>query len=208
TPAAEIDITGPRIPGPVPSDAERRQVTVFFADLGGYARLSREIGAEEVHSLLDGFFAVVDGIVTDHGGYIDKHIGDSAMAGVGAPVAHGNDTERAVHAALAVRDAMPGLATSFSHDVTVHIGIACGQVVASDTGSTGHRKYTVTGDSVNIASRLTDAAKAGEVLISDMVVEALSGRLQVEAVGGVCLKGLDEPVRAWGLTGRRPPRRD
>jgi class 3 adenylate cyclase len=142
--------------------------------------------------------------VTDYGGYIDKHIGDSAMAVFGAPVAHGNDTERAVHAALAIRDAMPGLAASFSREVTVHIGVACGQVVASDTGSSGHREYTVTGDSVNLASRLTDAAKASEILISDMVVEALPGRLQVEAVGAVCVKGLDEPVRVWRLAGLGP----
>jgi class 3 adenylate cyclase/tetratricopeptide (TPR) repeat protein len=204
TPAAEIDITVPRTRGPVAPDGERRQVTVLFADLVGYTRLSREIGAEEVHSLLDGFFAVVDGIVTNHGGYIDKHIGDSAMAVFGAPIAHGNDTERAVHAALAIRDAMPGLAVSFSRDVTVHIGLACGQVVASDTGSSGHREYTVTGDSVNLASRLTDAAKAGEILIPDMVVEALSGRLQVEAAGAVCVKGFDEPIRTWRLAGLGP----
>jgi class 3 adenylate cyclase len=204
TPAAEIDMTVPRTRGPVGPDAERRQVTVLFADLVGYTRLSREIGAEEVHSLLDGFFGVIDGIVTDHGGYIDKHIGDSAMAVFGAPIAHGNDTERAVYAALAIRDAMPGLAASFSRDITVHIGLACGQVVASDTGSSGHREYTVTGDSVNLASRLTDAAKAGEILISDMVVDALSGRLQVEAVGAVCVKGFNEPVRAWRLSGLGP----
>ena len=135
TPAAEIDITVPRARGPVASDAERRQVTVLFADLVGYTRLSREIGAEEVHSLLDGFFAVIDGIVTDHGGYIDKHIGDSAMAVFGAPIAHGNDTERAVYAALAIRDAMPGLAASFSRDITVHIGLACGQVVEVTRGA-------------------------------------------------------------------------
>jgi class 3 adenylate cyclase len=198
-PAAEIDGTPPRIRRPIVTNAERRQVTVLFADLVGYTRLSREIGAEEMHSLLDGFFAVVDGIVTNHGGYIDKHIGDSVMAVFGAPVAHGNDTERAVHAALAIRDAMPGLATSISRDVAVHIGVACGQVVASGTGSSGHREYTVTGDSVNLASRLTDAAKAGEILVSDMAVEALSGRLQVEAAGTISVKGFDEPVRVWRL---------
>jgi class 3 adenylate cyclase len=198
-PAAEIDGTPPRIRRPIVTNAERRQVTVLFADLVGYTRLSREIGAEEMHSLLDGFFAVVDGIVTNHGGYIDKHIGDSVMAVFGAPVAHGNDTERAVHAALAIRDAMPGLAASVSRDVAVHIGVACGQVVASGTGSSGHREYTVTGDSVNLASRLTDAAKAGEILVSDMAVEALSGRLQVEAAGTISVKGFDEPVRVWRL---------
>jgi class 3 adenylate cyclase/tetratricopeptide (TPR) repeat protein len=204
TPAAQIDATAPRIRGPMAPDGERRQVTVLFADLVGYTRLSREIGAEEVHSLLDGFFGVVDGIVTDHGGYIDKHIGDSAMAVFGAPIAHGNDTERAVHAALTIRDAMPRLSASLSRDVMVHIGVACGQVVASDTGNSGRREYTVTGDSVNLASRLTDAAKASEILISDMVVETLCGRLQVEAVGAVCVKGFDEPVRAWRLSGFSP----
>ena len=204
-PVAKIDIAAPPIPRPIAAEAERRHVTVFFADLVGYTRLSREIGAEETHSLLDGFFAVVDGIVTDHGGHIDKHIGDSAMAVFGAPVAHGNDTERALHAALAVRDAMPGLAASFSRDLTVHIGITCGQVVASDTGSSCHHEYTVTGDSVNLASRLTDAAKASEILISDTVVEALSGRLQIEAVGTICVKGIDEPVRVWRLTELGPP---
>lgn len=181
---------------------------MLFADLVGYTRLSREIGAEEIHSLLDGFFAVVDGIVTDHGGHIDKHIGDSAMAVFGAPVAHANDIDRAVHAAVAIRDAMPGLAASFSRDVTVHIGVACGQVVAGDIGSSGHREYTVTGDSVNLAARLTDAAKAGEILISDMVVEALSGRLEVETAGAVCVKGFDEPVHVWRLAGFVPPRAD
>jgi class 3 adenylate cyclase len=208
TPAPEIDPIPLRLRRPIAAEAARRQVTVLFANLVGYTRLSHEIGAEEIHRLLDGFFALVDGIVTDHGGYIDKHIGDSAMAVFGAPVAHGNDTERAVHAALAIRDAMPGLAASFSRDIAVHIGVACGQVVASDTGSSGHRQYTVTGDSVNLASRLTDAAKAGEILISDMVLKMLSGRLRVEPIGAVCVRGLDEPVRVWRLAGLCPPPSD
>jgi class 3 adenylate cyclase len=208
-PAAEIDVTvSPPPRSSIAADVERRQVTVLFADLVGYTRLSRELGAEEIHSLLDGFFAVVDGIVTEHGGHIDKHIGDSAMAVFGAPVAHANDIDRAVHAALAIRDAMPGLAASFSRDVAVHIGVACGQVVAGDIGSSGHREYTVTGDSVNLAARLTDAAKAGEILISDMVVEALPDRLEVEAAGTVCVKGFDEPVRIWQLARFAPPRAD
>ena len=78
------------------------------------------------------------------------------MAVFGAPVAHDNDAERAVRAALAIRDAMPDLRRGRSSESRVHVGIASGQVVASSTGSTSHREYTVTGDTVNLASRLTD----------------------------------------------------
>src|SRR5215212_4658613 len=68
---------------------ERRQVTVMFADLCGFTKLSREIDAEELHALLGLYFEAVDGIVDAHGGYVDKHVGDSVMAVFGAPVAHG-----------------------------------------------------------------------------------------------------------------------
>ena len=131
------------------------------------------------------------------------------MAVFGAPVAHGNDAERAVRAALAIRDAMPELTASSACDLAVHVGVACGKVVASDTGSAGHREYTVTGDSVNLASRLTDAATAGEILVSEMVHAELSGRLEAEAVGAVRIKGFDRPVRAWRLVaiGAHPPDR-
>ena len=89
------------------AEGERRQVTVLFADLAGYTALSRELDAEEVHALLGRFFDRADRLVEEHGGRVDKHIGDCVMAVFGAPVAHGNDAERAVRAALAIRDAMP-----------------------------------------------------------------------------------------------------
>src|SRR3546814_11282938 len=90
-------------------EAERRQVTVLFADLAGYTRLSSEIDAEEVHALLGRFFDLADGIISDYGGTVDKHIGDCAMAVFGAPVAHGHDPERAVRAAPDLRRTVPPL---------------------------------------------------------------------------------------------------
>ena len=99
-----------RAPAPLSDrEGERRQVAVLFADLAGYTALSNELDAEEVHALLGRFFDRADRIVEEHGGHIDKHIGDCVMAVFGAPVAHGNDAERAVRAALAIRDAMPEL---------------------------------------------------------------------------------------------------
>ena len=183
---------------------ERRQVTVLFADLAGYTALSNELDAEEVHVLLGGFFDRVDRIIKEHGGHIDKHIGDCVMAIFGAPIAHGNDTERAVRAALVIREAFPELSAGLGRPVTVHIGIAGGQVVASRIGSLDHREYTVTGDTVNLASRLTDAAIAGEILISDRVRRVLANRLDCLEADPLTIKGFAEPVRAWRLRGLWP----
>jgi class 3 adenylate cyclase/tetratricopeptide (TPR) repeat protein len=186
---------------------ERRQVAVLFADLAGYTALARELDAEELHDLLDGFFAVADRLIEECGGTIDKHIGDCVMGVFGAPVAHGNDAERAVHAALAIRDAMPAVSARAARPVAVHIGVASGQVVASGTGGAGHRTYTVTGDSVNLASRLTGLAAPGEVLVSDAVHHAMAERLECDEVGALEVKGIAEPVRAWRLLGLRSPAR-
>ena len=151
-------------------------MTVLFCDLAGYTALSRELDAEEVHALLERFFERIDGIVERFGGTIDKHIGDCVMAVFGAPVAHGNDAERAARAALAIQDAVPALGEELGRTIAVHIGVAAGQVVASRSGSAAHREYTVTGDSVNLASRLTDAAASGAILISDAVRRMLPPR--------------------------------
>ncbi|MDJ1159517.1 adenylate/guanylate cyclase domain-containing protein [Chelatococcus sp. SYSU_G07232] len=184
-------------------EGERRQVAVLFADLTGYTRLSRELDAEALHDLLDSFFVCADRIVEEHGGHIDKHIGDCVMAVFGAPVAHGNDPERAVSAALAIRAAMAGLSAELGRPIAVHTGVAFGEVVASGTGGVGHRAYTVTGLSVNLASRLADAAGPQAILVSDLVMRALEGRLDCSDAGTLTVKGFNEPVRAWRLEGLR-----
>ena len=192
-------------PGPLAAglaEGERRQVTVLFIDLTGFTRLSAELDAEEVHLLLGRFFQSVDRVVEDHGGSIDKHIGDCVMAVFGAPIAHGNDPERAAHAALAVQEAMPGLQEAVGRALAVHMGIASGQVVASGTGSASHQEYTVTGDTVNLASRLTDLADAGEILVSDQVQRLLADSFALEAKGTLAIKGIDQPVATWRLLGQ------
>ena len=86
---------------------ERRQVTVLFADLAGYTAWGQQLDAEEVHALLEHFFDRTDRIIQEHGGRIDKHIGDCVMGVFGAPIAHADDAEQAARAALAIRDAIP-----------------------------------------------------------------------------------------------------
>ncbi len=182
------------------STGERRQVTVLFVDLVGYTKLTSELDAEEVHGLLGGFFARADRIVGEFGGSVDKHIGDCVMAVFGAPVAHSNDPERAARAALAIRDTLPALSREFGREIGVHIGIASGQVVASGTGSDAHREYTVTGDSVNLAARLTDRAGRNEILISDAVRQRLPDGFGCADLGALEVKGLTAPVVAWRLS--------
>ncbi|KAB2847557.1 MAG: adenylate/guanylate cyclase domain-containing protein, partial [Hyphomicrobiaceae bacterium] len=184
---------------PVEAIGERRQVTVLFVDLVGYTRLSQTLDAEQVHGVLEHFFSTVDRIIVEHGGGVDKHIGDCVMAVFGAPVAHGNDAERAVRAALAVRQAMTAVSGQAGRELQVHIGVAAGQVMASGSGSASHREYTVTGDSVNLAARLTDVAGPNEILVSDRVWQSLAGRLEGSDVGALEIAGFTTPVRAWRL---------
>ena len=188
----------------VPSTVgERRQVTVLFADLADFTGLSSELGAEETHALLNQYFEVVDSIVESYGGSIDKHIGDNVMGVFGAPVAHGDDPLRAVRAAFDIHERLAALSQTTGRSLSAHIGIASGQVVASGTGSDAHSEYTVTGNSVNLASRLQDKATSGETLISEEVHKIVEEQIDCESVGELPVKGFAEPIKAWRAKFRR-----
>ena len=178
--------------GPIPAEeppGERRQVAVLFADLAGYTALARELDAEELHGLLDGFFAVADRAdrgARRHRRQAHRRLrhGRVRRAGGARQRRRAGGARGAGHprrdAALSARTARP---------IAVHIGVASGQVVASGTGGPGHRTYTVTGNSVNLASRLTDLAAPGEILVSDAVRRALAERLECDEVGALEVKG-------------------
>ena len=180
---------------------ERRQVTVLFSDLSDFTGLSSTLGAEATHILLNRYFETVDRIVEDYGGTIDKHIGDSVMAVFGAPIAHSNDPERAVRTALDIHEAMKDLSRELGQYLQAHIGIASGQVVASGTGSDSHREYTVTGDTVNLASRLDELAGPGETLVSRAVQSAVTGIAFLQPRGEAKVKGLPTPISIWAVEG-------
>ena len=178
---------------------ERCQVTILFTDLTDFTRHSRDRGPEETHAMLGRFFAAVDGIISTYGGTVDKRMGDSVMALFGAPIAHGNDQERAVRAAVDIHQAVAALSKEIGVELGVHTGLASGQVVASGVGSETHSEYTVLGDSVNLAARLVALAADGEILISDAVRRAVLNIVVADELGGVEVKGLDEPITAWRL---------
>lgn len=177
-------------------EAAKRQVTVMFTDISGFTSLSSNLDAEDTHALLNRFFAVTDGIVEKYGGRIDKHIGDAVMAVFGAPISHSNDSERAARAALDIHKAM----ASFDPPLSCHIGIASGQVIASDTGSQTHSEYTITGDGVNLASRLTELASAGDTVVSDHIQRALGPLFVGETLGAQDIKGFATPIEVFLLS--------
>jgi class 3 adenylate cyclase len=200
---------GATLPGPAPAAEAApdragalRPVAVLFADLSGFTALSNRLPADEVHGLLDRFFQRADAAVARFGGTVDKHIGDCVMALFGAPVAHDNDAERAVRAALDIHDGATALARELGHDgLAAHSGIALGTVMAAETGSGVHRPYTVTGASVNLAARLADKAKAGEILVDGTLAAALGDRIATEPAGDMTLDGFDRPVAVRRLVG-------
>ena len=182
---------------------ERRQVTILFADIAGFTKLSAALDAEELHGLVSRFFEAADGVIERYGGAVDKHIGDAVMALFGAPVAHGDDPLRAVRAAFDIHEAMGALSQDTGRDLQVHVGIASGEVVAGGLGREARAEYTVLGESVNLASRLDSMSGAGETLISDAVHRAVSAHVDCEALGETEVKGLDRPVRVWRVRGLR-----
>jgi class 3 adenylate cyclase/tetratricopeptide (TPR) repeat protein len=193
-PVAEVHAAG---------EADRRPVAIMFCDIVGYTQLSSKLDPEEVHALLERFFAVVDAAVDRYGGAIDKHIGDAAMALFGAPRAHGDDALRAARAALDIETAVTKTLAAAPGLLAVHVGLAMGEVVASTVGSERHRGYTVTGAAANVAARLLDLAGAGETFVSEEIYRATGQAVDYEPLGAQMMKGLQGAVQVWRLTGMK-----
>jgi class 3 adenylate cyclase/tetratricopeptide (TPR) repeat protein len=205
---ARVVAAAPVVAAPAASPpGERRPVAILFADLSGYTRLSSALDPEETHRLLTRFFELTDGVIERFGGAIDKHIGDAVMAVFGAPIAYGNDVERALRAAVEIHAAMAVLSAEFGRPLATHVGIASGEVVAATTGSAAHRTYTVTGDAVNLAARLTDLAAHGETVVSEDVQQSIGALAETEPLGSVEIRGLAGGTRAWKVLGLRSPSR-
>jgi class 3 adenylate cyclase/tetratricopeptide (TPR) repeat protein len=192
------------VPSPAEARVERRQVTILFVDLTGYTRLTSTLGAEATHELVQRFYQRVTGIVRNYSGTVERHIGDAIMAVFGLPVAHGNDPERALRAALAIHEAMPVLSGEVGHALSVHAGVASGQVVASHAGAGSD--FSTVGDAVNLGARLVGLAQPGETILSGAVHRAVADLCSAESIGEVSVKGFDEPVGVWRVLGLKQTR--
>jgi class 3 adenylate cyclase/tetratricopeptide (TPR) repeat protein len=166
---------------------QRKTVTVLFCDLTGSTALGETLDPERLRTLLARYFEQMKGIVEGHGGSVEKFVGDAVMAVFGVPVLHEDDALRAVRAAVEMRDALPELG------LQGRIGVMTGEVV------TGTEERLATGDAVNVAARLEQAAKPGEVLIGSPTLALVREAVEVEPVEPLELKGKAKLVSAHRL---------
>ncbi|MBL9033658.1 MAG: zinc ribbon domain-containing protein, partial [Rhodospirillaceae bacterium] len=183
--------------------SERRPVAVLYADLARFTQLTAGRDPEETQRLLAQYFEAVDNVVLDHGGTVDKHIGDAVMALFGAPIAHGDDALRAARAAHTIHQRLVLLSAEIGEDLRAHIGIALGEVLAGHVGSASHATYTVTGDAANLAARLMNAAPPGATWVDAAIAAEISDTLPCVAQPDVVLKGLDA-TQVFAIADRAP----
>jgi len=190
---------------PVMDEADRRPVTVLFADLSGFTSLSERLDPEDVRAIQTDLFEGLSAAVLDYGGFVEKFAGDAVMAVFGAPVAHEDDPQRALHAALAMQDWAKILSSRWEdrlgQALLLHIGVNTGEVVAGILGNTAQASYVVTGDTVNTSARLQSTAGPGETLVSEATYRLARHRFTFESLGAVEVRGKAEPITVYRLAG-------
>jgi class 3 adenylate cyclase/Cdc6-like AAA superfamily ATPase len=186
---------------------ERKLVTILFADVSGWTALGEALDPEDVRALASRYYQHARRVIAEHGGTLEKFIGDATMAVFGLPHVHGNDAERALAAAMALRAAVaddPFLSPHFA----LHVGVDTGEVAtAYPAADPATADSLVTGDAVNTAARLYDAAEAGEILAGERTHAAAESAFLFEEPRFIAAKNKRRPVRAYPLLGPRPTRR-
>lgn len=181
---------------------EKRPVVVFFSDIRGFTPMSEQMSPEEIATLLTEYFTEMVEIVFEHGGTLDKFMGDAIMALWGAPLAHDDDADRAIRAAIEMQTTLRALNDKWAQEghprnVQIGIGINFGEVFAGNIGSDQRLEYTVIGDAVNVASRLCSKAGPGEIMISETLYKAARHPPPVEPLEPIELKGKAQAVPVY-----------
>ena len=177
-----------------PSSDERRVVSVIFVDLVGFTARAEKLDPEEVRAVLAPYHERVRREVESFGGVVEKFIGDAVMGVFGAPLAHGDDAERAVRAALVVRDSAGELAGG---DLQIRIAVNTGEAIVSLGARPALGESMVAGDVVNTAARLQAAAPLNGVVVGEATYRATRDVIEYEATAPVVAKGKEQPVGAW-----------
>jgi adenylate cyclase len=185
--------------------------TVLFSDIRGFTTLSEELGPTKTVSLLNEYFSIMVEIITKQGGMLDKFIGDAIMAAFGLPVAHDDDEDRAVRAAIGMISALKqwNAERVVEGKAEVHIGIGLNtdNIVSGNIGSPRRMDYTVIGDGVNLASRLESACKeySACILISENTYKRLRGTYRAREIDSVVVKGKSQPVAIYEVLDYHTP---
>ena len=173
---------------------EEREVTILFVDMRGSTALLERIGAEEMVASLNDCFSRLNEIIFENNGTFDKYTGDGFMVVYGAPLSFPDDSERAVRTALAMRDEMVRFNKKREEPLNLAFGISRGRVLAGNIGSLRRMEYTVYGPSVNLASRLCDGARGGQIWVGPNIYGELKGRFEFEYLGRQSFKGTESDV--------------
>ncbi len=187
--------------GAVRRGGERREVAVLFSDIRGFTAMAESMGPDAVARLLSDYFSEMVEVIFEHGGTLDKFIGDAVMALWGAPISHSDDPDRALRAAIAMQRAIDdlnrGWAAAGQPEIGVGIGISHGEVFAGNIGSHRRLEYTVLGDAVNVASRLCAEAGPGEILVSESLLRVVRDHVEYEYLPELALKGKSQVVQVY-----------
>lgn len=176
---------------------ETKHVTMLFCDIRGFTSLTENMQPAEVIDLLNEHMTALTEVAYEHGGIVDKFVGDLIMVLFGAPVSTGKDAAQAVQCALRMLQVRRKLNGTSRHSLEMGIGIATGPVVAGCMGSDQRLSYTVLGHRVNLASRLCSIAQAGEIVMDAETHAEARELIQAQPMQPMQLKGITEPVHPW-----------
>ncbi|MEK7353086.1 MAG: adenylate/guanylate cyclase domain-containing protein, partial [Chloroflexota bacterium] len=183
----------------------RKNLTIFFTDIRGFTKLSDEVEPEELLNMLNEFFTQMTQAVFDWGGTVGKFIGDAVMGFFGDPEECPNHAELAVKMALEMQSKVKALNEKSllwsDFPLSIGIGINTGYVTVGNVGSESHKDYTIIGRHVNLAARLEEEAKPGQVLISHRTYGLVRNMVKAEEIGFISVKGFDRPVMAYNVLG-------
>jgi len=182
-------------------------ITILFADIRGFTRISEHAPPEKIVSLLNRYFSAMTDIIFAHGGTLDKYLGDGLMALFGAPTATPDDASNALNAAVAMQRRLLGINRELRDEgfaeIGVGMGLHTGEAVIGYVGSDRRSEYTAIGDTVNTSSRLESNARGGEILISDATAKAAHSRYKLKSREPIMVKNRQQPVNLWEVDWQR-----
>src|SRR6266571_2381138 len=188
---------GAALAEPAPKRETRKVVTVVFSDVTGSTALGERLDPESMRRVMGRYFDEMRSALEAHGGTVEKFIGDAVMAVFGVPIVHEDDAVRALRAAVEMRERLARLNEELEGDFGVRLesrtGVNTGEVVV------GEGQSLATGDAVNVAARLEQAAAPGEILLGGRTLSLVSAAVEAEVVEPLALKGKSEQVRAVRL---------
>jgi adenylate cyclase len=183
-------------------------VAVLFCDLRGFTTMAESLEPGQVRDVLNTYYRATTWVVFDHGGTVMQYVGDEVFAVFGAPIPQAEAAVTALRCAIGMQQAAAGLNGQLAErglpPVAYGIAVHRGEVVAAHVGNEIRRQYAVVGDPVNVGSRLCGQARAGEVVVSDAVLDRAGEPLAVEDLGDLPLKGKRQAVRAFRVTIGKP----